>query len=413
VPAEVARASGEVDGVRLPKEAYYVAKVMFDPAPQVHIIGHWTYPAGTRKNVYVASNGDAVELSVNGKPLGRGERSDEFLFTFRNVAWEAGAITAVAFRGAAAIATQVKRTAGPADRLRMTAMTGEGGLRADGQDIVLIDVEAVDANGNRHPTVQQRVDFDVEGPGVWRGGYNSGKVNSINNAFLDLEAGLNRVAVRATRTAGRIIVRARSAGLQPASITIESRRFQADAGMSTAAPSMPIVKLSAARPMHPDLTAETSRPGARRASSGPAMLGKFIKTMEYSAPGASIVHVETNAANGRNIYVDRDYRFTDLPAALEGADWIQVADGDQRYSAADLIEMAVAAGTTVTIAHDPRAPAPGWLAKQFQPIAGSVTVNGQPMRLYARRAGAEQSLTLGSNNDAAPRDANMYVVFVR
>ena len=142
------------------------------------------------------------------------------------------------------------------------------------------------------------------------------------------------------------------------------------------------------------------------------MVGRFIKTMNYSGPGASIVHVETNAANGRNVYVDRDYRFTDLPERLAGADWVQVADTDQRYSAVDLIEMAVSAKTMVTIAHDPRVPAPGWLTKQFQPSEGSMTVNGQPMRLYSRRIDADQSLTLGSNTEDTPRDANMYVVLV-
>jgi beta-galactosidase len=59
---EVDRASGEVDGVRLPKEAYYVCQTMFRDDPQVHIIGHWTYPAGTKKTIYVTSNGDDVEL---------------------------------------------------------------------------------------------------------------------------------------------------------------------------------------------------------------------------------------------------------------------------------------------------------------------------------------------------------------
>ena len=48
--AEVARASGEVDGVRLPKEAYYVCQTMFRDDPQVHIIGHWNYPCGNKKN---------------------------------------------------------------------------------------------------------------------------------------------------------------------------------------------------------------------------------------------------------------------------------------------------------------------------------------------------------------------------
>ncbi len=97
VAVEVARASGEVDGVRLPKEAYYVCQAMFRADPQVHIIGHWTYPAGTKKTVYVAANGDEVELFVNGKSLGRGKVSNRYLFTFPDVAWEPGEIKAVAY----------------------------------------------------------------------------------------------------------------------------------------------------------------------------------------------------------------------------------------------------------------------------------------------------------------------------
>ena len=66
----------------------------------------------------------------------------------------------------------------------------------------------------------------------------------------------------------------------------------------------------------------------------------------------------------------------------------------------------------MTIAHDERAPLPEWLARQFQATDRSIAVNGRPMRLRQRRAEQDASLTLGSNNDATPLAANMYVVFV-
>jgi beta-galactosidase len=69
---EVARTWGNVDGVRLPKEAYYATQVIWSDDPAVHIIGHWTYPAKTVKTVYVMSNCDEVELLVNGRSLGKG-----------------------------------------------------------------------------------------------------------------------------------------------------------------------------------------------------------------------------------------------------------------------------------------------------------------------------------------------------
>ncbi len=70
---------------------------------------------------------------------------------------------------------------------------------------------------------------------------------------------------------------------------------------------------------------------------------------------------------GKNIYVDRDHSFTDLPAELIGADWLKASESDAFYSAVDFIQIAVNAGTTVSIAHDDRLPRPAWLTSQFQP----------------------------------------------
>jgi beta-galactosidase len=220
---EICRASGEVDGVRLPKEAYYVCQAMFRDDPQVHIIGHWTYPEKTRKTIYVASNGEEVELFVNGKSLGRGAVSERYLFTFPDVPFEPGEIKAVAYRNGRSVATQALRTAGAPAALKLTPITNAGGLCADGSDVALVDVEAVDANGERCPTFQQRVDFECRGPGIWRGGYNSGKTNSINNLYLDLESGINRVAIRSMLQSGKIIVSAQCAGLQSGTVEIQSK----------------------------------------------------------------------------------------------------------------------------------------------------------------------------------------------
>lgn len=414
VAVEVARASGEVDAVRLPKEAYWVCAAMWRDDPQVHLIGHWTYPAGTKKNLYVASNAESVELFLNGQSLGLGKVSDKYLFTFADVAYAPGELKAIATTAGKVVATQSKRTAGAPVALKLTALTAPGGLRADGADVALIDVEIVDAEGNRCPTAEQRADFEIDGPAVWRGGYNSGKINSVNNTFLDLEAGINRVAVRATRSGGDITVRAKSAGLKPASITIKSCLFFTSGGYATQPPVFPKVPLSSTAPTRSfDASfAASTKPSTAAAAKKPAQLGKFIKTFNYTGPSASIVHVESGAQSGKKIYVDRDYTFTALPAALAGADWVQIADDDQRYSAVDLIELAVTGGSTVTLAHDERAPLPEWLTKQFQPTALTLTVNGKPMKLFQRTMVKDGSLTFGSNTDGAPVRANHYIVLV-
>jgi len=407
VSCETARDSGEVDGVRLPKEAYYVCAVMFRGDPGAHIIGHWSYPPGTRKTVYVVANGDDAELFLNGKSLGHGQRSDRYLFTFPDIAWAPGEIKAVASRQGRPWAADAVRTVGAPVALRMTPIVGPGGLRADGSDVALFDVEAVDARGERCPTFQQRVDFACEGPAIWRGGWNSGKVDSINHPYVDLECGINRVAVRAGFKPGAITVRARSVGLRPASVTIGSTAVEMASGFAVGLPPLPSVPLPRERPV---IALESAPPSV---AAGPVQPGRFIRSFSYSGPTA-IAHVESDAHDGRNAYVDRDFALAGLPAELRGADWVQAAESDALYSALDFVEIAVPAGATVFVAHDDRLPQPDWLRRQFQATAGSLSVNGRRMTLFRRRSTEDESLTLGSNtDDRGARSANMYLVFVQ
>ena len=255
----VLRVSGKVDGVRLPKEIFHVSRVMQNEQPDLHIIGHWNYPAGTKKTVYVAATlCDQVELFLNGKSLGvtnklykfvdtfggRTMGSDElasgidtgYIYAFPDVAFAPGAIKAVATQAGKAVAEQEIQTAGEPRAIKLTLHTGPQGLRADGSDVALIDVEVVDAQGRRCPTDEARVDFDIAGPAIWRGGFNAGKPNSTNNRFLDTECGINRVAIRSMPAPGTITLTARRDGLTPATIEIKSAPVEIAAGLSLEMP---------------------------------------------------------------------------------------------------------------------------------------------------------------------------------
>jgi beta-galactosidase len=222
--SEVCRVSGKVDSVRLPKEVFYVYRVMQNAAPDLHIIGHWNYPTNTVKTVYVAANHcDAAELLVNGKSVGKSSKpTNGYIFMFPEIKFSPGAIKAVASAGGKNLCEDEIKTAGEPKKLKLTPIISPAGFKADGSDVALFDVEVVDANGQRCPTDEARVDFKLEGPAIWRGGYNSGKINSINNLWLDTECGINRVAIRSTQTPGKIILAATRAGLETATVTIET-----------------------------------------------------------------------------------------------------------------------------------------------------------------------------------------------
>ena len=69
------------------------------------------------------------------------------------------------------------------------------------------------------------------------GGYNSG-VKDINhsNNYCYAECGVNRIFLRSQRTAGTVTVTARRAGMQSVTITIDTKAFAAENGLSAEMP---------------------------------------------------------------------------------------------------------------------------------------------------------------------------------
>lgn len=236
--AENFRISGVVDPMRLPKDGFYAHKVMWDAwvdseRADAHIVGHWNYPEGTVKPVYVVSSGDAVELKVNGKSHGMGRQDYRFLYTFDSIPFEPGIVEAVVYdKNMKPVVTKSIKTAGEPKDLKLTLMQGPDGTYADGADLVLVQFEVVDAEGNRCPLANDTVTFTVSGPMEWRGGVAQGKDNFAGEKSLPVEAGVNRVMLRSLPEAGHVTVTAEAPGFSPVSVSFDTRAVEVKDGLS-------------------------------------------------------------------------------------------------------------------------------------------------------------------------------------
>lgn len=241
--AENYRRSGEVDPLRIPKDGFYAHKVMWDGWVDVekhstHIVGHWNYQPGVKKDILVVSSGEKTELFINGISKGFGEKSNGFLFTFKNIEWQPGTIKAVSYNAENSKLSEAEiKTAGPAVGLRLTVQNNPTGLKADGADVALVQIEVVDAQGNRCPTALNMIDFKLEGNAEWRGGLAQGPDNYILAKSLPVEGGVNRVIVRSTTKAGQIALTATSEGLKTAAIAFKSVPVKVENGLSLDMPA--------------------------------------------------------------------------------------------------------------------------------------------------------------------------------
>ena len=237
------RLSGVVDPLRIPKDGFFVHQAIWDGwvDPERHhtyIIGHWNYQPSTVKPVYVVSTGEKVELFVNGKSKGFGERSDNFLFTFDNVQWENGKVEAVAYdENGRELSRAEKHTVGEPKKLKLTLMQGPKGTYADGADIAIVQVEVVDDNNERCPLANDMISFDLQGEAEWLGGVGQGKDNYVRATTLPVECGVTRVLLRSTPRSGNVTLKAMAKGINVEKVSYTTLPVDVKDGLSSYFPS--------------------------------------------------------------------------------------------------------------------------------------------------------------------------------
>lgn len=236
--AENYRRSGVTDAMRIPKDPFFAHQAMWNgwidvEQPRIHIVGHWNYDEGTVKPVYVVSSAERVELFLNGRSLGYGEQKYRFLHVFENVAFESGCLEAVGYRseGEECCRTAL-HTAGEPEQIKLSLLQQPQGWKADGADMVLLQVEVTDREGQRCPLANDLIRFELEGPAEWRGGIAQGEENYILSKELPVECGINRALIRSLTTAGTVRIRAKAEGLRPAEIVVESQPVEVKGGLS-------------------------------------------------------------------------------------------------------------------------------------------------------------------------------------
>ena len=246
------RTSGVTDAMRIPKDAFFAHQVMWNgwvepEKPQTFILGHWNYPVGTVKPVYVVSTADDVELFLRGRSLGKGKQSYRYLFTFQDVPYEPGTLEAVASDGS----RYQLQTAGEPHQLKLTTIENPEGTKADGADMVLFQVEVLDSEGRRCPLDDRMIHFQLWGEGKWIGGIatrnnqhlqlldenrpegllDAAATKNVSDNYvgamsLPVECGINRILVRTTTNAGLIRLSAYADGVKPAYMEVESHRVE-------------------------------------------------------------------------------------------------------------------------------------------------------------------------------------------
>ena len=200
---------GIVDMCGYPKNDFFYYKAWWGTEPVLHLFPHWNWEEriGEPVEVWVHSNLDEVELFLNGKSLG-----SQKVVPLTHLAWkvkyEPGTLEARGSKAGKVVLTEKRETTGKIAALRLTSDRTK--IDADGEDIAILSVEALDAAGRIVPTACDFVQFKVSGAGALIG-VGNGDPNcqeSDKEPKRSLFNGLAQLIVQSTKTPGEITIEA-------------------------------------------------------------------------------------------------------------------------------------------------------------------------------------------------------------
>jgi beta-galactosidase len=220
---------GILDTCGFPKDIAFYYQAMWTDQPVLHVLPHWNWAGkeGQPIDVWAFSNLDAVELKVNGRTVGRQDVPKDGHVEWK-VPYQPGALEATGFKNGRAVKTTRVETTGAAARVVLAA--DRTTIDADGRDVAIVTVSAVDAQGRVVPIAGNLIHFALEGAGRILGVGNGDPASHEPDTYLDPAAwqrrlfnGYAQMIVQAGHTPGALHLRASAEGLEPADLPIAVR----------------------------------------------------------------------------------------------------------------------------------------------------------------------------------------------
>jgi len=223
---------GIVDTCGFPKDTFYYYKAWWGKDPVLHLFPHWNFEGreGETIPVWVYSNLDEVELLVNGQSQGS-QKVPHLGHVEWKVKYAPGAIEARGSKDGKVVLTEKRETTGDAVSIRLTA--DRTAIDADGEDVSILKVEALDKDGRAVPTANNFIGFHVTGEGrlIGVGNGDPNCQESDKEPKRSLFNGLAQVIVQAGKRPGEIHIEAVKEGwegpeLTPAKLVVTTGKVE-------------------------------------------------------------------------------------------------------------------------------------------------------------------------------------------
>ena len=215
---------GIIDLAGFPKDPFYFYQSEWTNTPVLHVFPHWNWKQGEKVDVVAYfNNADEVELFLNGRSQGAKRKQGDDMHVFWRLPFEPGTLKAVSRRNGQVVLSREVKTAEAAAKIVLTP--DRQTIKADGVDLSFVTVKVVDKNGTLVPLADNLVKFEVVGPGSIAGVDNGNQISHESFKGNQRKAfhGMALAIIQAKQKGGRIVLKATSDDLAPASVVINAR----------------------------------------------------------------------------------------------------------------------------------------------------------------------------------------------
>ena len=182
---------------------------------------NWNRAENSRANIYVYTNGDEVELLLNGKSLGRKKNPVDNAKLRNQIRWgeidyRPGKLEAVAYKNGKAVARHSLETTGQPVRILVepdlpSAASREDFWHADGLDLQHVKLTAVDKKGRRCLGYDDELSFELTG---------DARIVAVTNGDITTDEIATEPHIRLWQGQAMVILRA---GRHPSKITLTTK----------------------------------------------------------------------------------------------------------------------------------------------------------------------------------------------
>lgn len=212
---------GIIDLAGFPKDVYFMYQSEWTDKPVLHLMPHWNWQQGQMVDVKAYyNNADEVELLLNGRTLGKRQKTDTTFHVLWQVPFEPGELKAISYKEGKKVLEKAIRTSGEPAKIEL--ITDRNIVNVKENELAFITIRVLDNDNNLVPFADNLITVETSNNAkviAMDNGYPA-DLNDMNDNQHHVYKGLGLAIIKGLKK-GQVLIKATAKELKSSQIKIK------------------------------------------------------------------------------------------------------------------------------------------------------------------------------------------------